>query len=405
MNRILAMVAFLMVSGSGALGFSKGLALDTLIKSALKNNLDLKVMVDEGDLLSSDTLGVFLKNNPELEVEAGYNFNHPNEPKISARISKEFQRSMNIARQDLAQSRLVAKKNWENWNRQELIFEIKDQFFKWQIISQKKLLQIEVEKKWNSLARIAITKVKEGRLSEIESAEAELNSAKARQKKLQFESDLESVEKKLARLTGISFENDVTISLILIDSLPSLPPLQTLHSISTQKNLELKALEKEIQAEENQIQFEKALRHPPLTLSVGYDREPDGNALLAAGFSLPLPIYNRNQVGIDKSQRALNLSQSKKRVAENHIQSEISDAYAKISRLALQYHSHQNEILRLGKKQMDLSEKGFIQGLLGIFELSKIQEEYLAQEMEGLDLASNFYEEWNRLALITGESL
>ena len=52
--------------------------------------------------------------------------------------------------------------------------------------------------------------------------------------------------------------------------------------------------------------------------------------------------------------------------------------------------------------QMELSEKGFRQGLLGVFDLSRVQEEYLAREGEALGLLEEYHREWIRLGRTAG---
>ena len=85
---------FLALSGySGAFsqGLSQGLTLDTLIRMGIRNNPDLLVSRQEGEVLASDTLAATALKNPFMSFEAGYNVTEPGKPKASVRLSKEFQ--------------------------------------------------------------------------------------------------------------------------------------------------------------------------------------------------------------------------------------------------------------------------------------------------------------------------
>lgn len=73
------------------------------------------------------------------------------------------------------------------------------------------------------------------------------------------------------------------------------------------------------------LRLEEARARPDLTASIGYKRNGPDNTLYAA-LSVPLPLYNRNQAQIARSQAELELAQSDLRQVQNLALAEIASA-------------------------------------------------------------------------------
>ncbi len=380
--------------------FSQGLSLDSLIHLGIIHNPDLFVSLGEGEVVASDTLAASPLLYPNLGLEAGYNVNDPGKPKASLRLSQEFKPGLRTNQYQVFKASWVAKHQLQKSRELDIILEIRSAYFNWQILIRKQALQAEVEKKWESLARIVSAKVKEGRLSQADEAQVQLNRAKAHQKVMEYQAGMNSVAKQVAFLTGTEKSHD-SLALFSIELLPTLLPLDTLQAWASQ-NTDLKTLELEVETQKHQVDLEKSIRQIPLTVSVGYDRESDGNNIVGAGLEFPLPFSNRNQAGIARSHAELRLGQSRQRAAEARLRTQINDLHAQLGGLAERYQAYQKEIRALRNKQMELAEQGFFAGQLGIFELSRLQEDALDQEFAALDILQSFYEHWNRLGKAVG---
>jgi cobalt-zinc-cadmium efflux system outer membrane protein len=367
----------------------------------IRNNPDLLVSQEEGRVVASDTVFPSVLKNPALAFEVGYNVTEPSKPKAVVRLSKEFQSGFRSNQYQVSKASLAANLQSQKSRELEIILEIRSAYFTWQILSRKKALQAEVERRWESLSRIASAKVKEGRLSQVDEAQARLNRARARQKEMEFQAEMESVENRLAYLTGRKEIGD-SISAYPIDSPPEVIPFDSLAKWALEENADLKTLEMDIETQRRKSGLEKSLRNPPFTVSLGYDKETDGNNVIGGGLELPIPLFNRNQAGLAKSRAELRLAESRRAAAEARLKTEIAELHAKLVRLAERYQSYRTEIRPLSGKQLELSEKGFLQGLLGIFELSRVQEDFLSQELDALDILETFYDQWNRLGKAVG---
>jgi outer membrane protein, heavy metal efflux system len=392
---------FALILFSSGVVFSQGLTLDSLVQIGIGNNPDLLASEEEYEESASDTLRSTIPPNPYLEIDAGYNLANPNRPKGGARISREFQYGVRDRQYRVSKANLDAKRQWQRSRELEIRLEIRSAFFSWQVLNRKAALQREVQKRWEGLSRIAAGKVKEGRLSQVDEAQARLNLAKARQKESEFRTEMKSFENKLAYLCGLRSLPD-TLATLPMDGAPHVPILDSLIELAMRENPELKALDKETTAQRQRANLENALGNPAFSLSVGYEREIEGDNVLGGGVALPLPLFNRNQAGKAKARSSLRLAERRRNAAELRVKAEISEIHGRLADLTGRYRTYRDEISALGLKQLELSEKGFLQGLLGIFDLSRVQEEFISQEGDALDILDEYYRQWNRLGKAVG---
>jgi len=386
---------------SPGVSFSQGLNLDSLIQLGWRQNLNVLVSKEETQVVAMDTVAARIRKNPEVDFQANYNVAEPSKPKASVWLSNEFQGGLRHYQYLVAKTHSDLSRQIEKEKKASLKFEITAAFYSWQILNQKKSLQKEVENRWQLLSRIATSKMKEGRLSQIDEAQAQLNYARAKQHEMEIQSEIMKTEIQLSFLTGSNLDSN-QITPIRLDSLPEIAPLASLYELMKKQNPELGAIQKEIEVKQQQIDLEKALGRPPVTVALGYEKETDGNQLIGAGVRLPLQVFNRNQTGLAIAKGHLRVSEAQRRALETQIKTDIATLVHGLNQLALRYRNYEKEIRVLSRKQLDLSEKGFVQGLLGIFELSRVQEEFLAQELAALDILAAYYDQSNRLTKAVG---
>jgi cobalt-zinc-cadmium efflux system outer membrane protein len=367
----------------------------------LSRNADLKAGAAQVEGLSQDTLSARAWDNPSLGVEAFHNLDQPSQPKASLRLTQEFRFGYRKRAIGPSKARIAAGRQWQKARELDLIEAVRGEFQAWQILKRKAALQQTVEDRWKDLSRLAAAKLAEGRISQVDEAQTRLNRIKAVQGNLELRARLAAREKRLGYLTGAQPLPD-TLSTAYTDSLPSLPHPDSLVAWALQANPEAEALEKEIAAAKAQIALEEAVRNPSLSVSAGYDRETDGANLIGAGVEIPLPLFNRNQAGIAKARASLREAEWKRGDASQKLRAEIEEAVAELESLADRYRAYQGEARDLVRKQTSLAEKGFREGLLGLFDLSRVEEEALNQDMEALDILDAFNRTWNRLGRLTG---
>jgi cobalt-zinc-cadmium efflux system outer membrane protein len=395
-NRLAAWVFLLSVQGQ-----AQGLELPQLVQLGLENNRELNLRRQELKTASLDTLAASTAVNPHLEIEAMHDAMEEGKTSGGVRLSREFQPGARKRHKKAAKADWEGRKAWLKADELVLAKRIRTTFYDWQILKRKAALQREVIERWEGLARLTTGLVTQGRLSEVDLAEAQLNAVKARQRELGLLSEIESKESQLRLLTGQA-QPPRELELSLVDSLPPLPHLDTLLSWALASNPELAALQKEKAASRQRLAVEEGLALPAFTLSAGYERELEGYNMIGAGIELPLTLFNRNQVGIAKAGSGVRGADLRLGAAEERLKAEVTETKSRVVRLAERYGHHKEQVRDLGRKQMSLSEKGFRQGVTGIFDLSRVQKEALEQELEALELLRDYYQAFNELGQMVG---
>ncbi len=383
--------------------FSGTIGLENLIRMGISHNAELQVSQQATEILAQDTLATRVQPNPTLSFEALQNIAEPSKPKANVKISQEFRPGYRDNSNHASMSRFTAGREWQRSHELDLIRDIRSDFFTWQILNRKRALHGLARERWQALAPVARALANQGKISSLDEGQTRLNLAKAKQKEMEIYAAMESVEKHLGYLTGSGSLNlPDSLAIEVVDSLPDIPSLDSLLAWSASANPDLRAADFDLAARKDEMAVERNLRYSGFNLSLGYERETDGANLIGGGIEVPLPIFNRNQAGIAKAQASLRETELKKQSAQAKTQSELSEARGKLLSLAARYRNYRVDIQDLSRKQVNLSELGFRRGALGVFDLSRVQEDALNQDLEALNLLDEFYQLWNRLGRISG---
>lgn len=383
------------------LGHGQGLSLEALIRAGLSKNRELLLKRQEVHTASVDTLTAATAVNPHLGIEARHNLTEPDQPKAGIVLSKEFQPGIRGRMKRASQAEWEARQAGLKVDELDLIERIRTAYFEWQALNRKLGLQEAVIERWEGLARLAGNQMAQGKLSEVDQAEMQLNAVRARRRALALRSDREGLEERLRLLTGES-QALAPLDSVALDTLPEAPPPEALRQWAAEANPLLASLEWDIAAEKQKVHLEEGLARPSFSLSLGYEREGEGENLVGGGIEMPLAFFNRNQAGILKAKSSLKAAELRKSAAAAALESEIAEAHRRLTRLGEQYSQYRSQARDLIRKQLRLAESGFRQGMLGVFDLSRVQAEYLSQEEEALDILEAYYREWNRLGKAVG---
>lgn len=390
---------------AGALAFSAlaahAVGLEELVRAGLAGNRDYLAAREEASAAAHDTLASVTSVNPVLEVEALHNLSHPESPAASVMVTREFQPGLRRKTRDAARAGWASRQAWIRSAELDLVADIRSAYLEALLHERRAGLQGEVIARWEGLAKIASGQVAQGRLSEVDQAQARLNVLKARQEEMAIQSSRDAARVRLQILAALP-SPPTDLEPVPLDSLPALPPLDSLKAWASAANPDLAALEAGIAVEKRRLDMEEAGAGTPFHVTAGYERSEDGAHLVGGGVGIPLSLGNRNQAGILKARTGLRSAELRKAAASGRIAAEVSAAHARLEGIAERLRHHRGGIRDLVRRQMELSERGFRQGLLGIFDLSRVQEEYLSREIEALSLLEEFHREWIRLGRTVG---
>jgi outer membrane protein TolC len=377
------------------------IGLEDLIRAGLAGNREYLAAREETSALAYDTLASATAVNPVLEVEAFHNASHPESPAASVKVSREFQPGLRRKTRETARAEWATRQVWNRSAELDLAAEIRSAYLDALLLERKAGQQREVIARWEGLAKIAAGQVAQGRLSEVDHAQARLNALKAGQEEMDLRSRRAASLGRLQVLAALPAPPD-SLEPLALDSLPALPGPDSLSAWAASANPDLAALDAVIAAQKRRLEMEQAGSGTPIHLSAGYERSEDGAHLVGGGIGIPLQFRGRNQVAILKARAGLRSAELRRAAASHRLAADVAASHARLGSLAARLAHHRGEIRDLARRQMELSEKGFRQGLLGVFDLSRVQEEYLAREGEALGLLEEYHQEWIRLGRTAG---
>ncbi len=227
--------------------------------------------------------------------------------------------------------------------------------------------------------------VSAGKVTPLLANRAQVETSQARVELASAQRELEAARYRLAALWG-AIEPDfarVSGDLYLQPALPSAEDLER----RIQASPDLMRWSSELSRREASVDLERALRTPDLTVSLGWRATglPDssgstrdaGGALvsrestsydggldqsLVLGFSVPLPLFNRNQGGIREAEILADKASFERRDTQLRIASRLTTLHKNIAALQSEVDELEKQILPTADATFKATQQGFEQG-------------------------------------------
>ena len=159
------------------------------------------------------------------------------------------------------------------------------------------------------------------------------------------------------------------------------------------------------------LAFEQAKRWEDVSLRVFAEREravdePTGlerNSFLGIGVSIPLPLRQRNQAGIEKAEIDRVDAEKTVDATRFHIRSEYEEAFRhrlanwKLAREA------SGEVLTLADENFEEYEKAYREGQASFLQVQRAQEQQLELQTAALEAVAEYYRSDARVRFVTGD--
>jgi cobalt-zinc-cadmium efflux system outer membrane protein len=130
----------------------------------------------------------------------------------------------------------------------------------------------------------------------------------------------------------------------------------------------------EIGREKAALQLARSEAIPDLTLSAGVrnSRENDNNAFVA-GFSIPIPMFNRNQGGVSEARARIDKVQSAQRAAKVNLVTDLSNTWQNLAAAYAEAVALRDEILPAAQATYESTELGYREGKLDFLQMLDAQ--------------------------------
>ena len=234
-------------------------------------------------------------------------------------------------------------------------------------------------------------RVEAGKASSVELIRAKTEAATAGIELREARHDLEAARVNLAAQWGAKKATFASVA----GDLEQLRPIPSLESLNAklQSNPELAKWTTELQKREAALSSARAEGHPDLTVNAGPRLLGASHADMSvvAGFSIPLPLWNRNQGKIAEAEANVAKTNDEQAAAEAAAFAELNEAYQTLQRAAEEVRSLRDTVLPGAKSVVDQTTEGYATGRFSQLDVLDAQKSYIETRGQYVRALSDFH--------------
>jgi cobalt-zinc-cadmium efflux system outer membrane protein len=252
--------------------------------------------------------------------------------------------------------------------------------------------------------RTVSARVHAGKVSPIEETRTRVTVSTARLAVQQARTVHEAAKKRLAAFWGSTTPLFAGVSGFLHTTTP-LPSMEAL-AVQVQNNPDIARWVTEMAARRAQVEVARSKAVPDLTVSGGVrylNEAKEGTFVL--GFSLPLPLFDRNQGGIREAYERLTKAEFERRAAEVRVSTALSDAYQNLVSAANEVTTLQNDVLPAAHEAFQATQEGYRLGKFGLLDVLDVQRTLFETRGRSLEALATYHKAAADLERLSGVEL
>jgi len=204
---------------------------------------------------------------------------------------------------------------------------------------------------------------------------------------LQFETDVQQAQlagtqalsdlRQLLGYESVPPDYDVTGP---FDHQPLKVDLAELQKVASSNRPDLRAAEQGLTAAESQHELAKVNARPDVTLSANYFNSAGLNVALL-GVSVPVPIFDRNQGEVARTQSVRVQAQQQHAAVLGQVKTEVKDAYEALQTSDRVARDYESGYLDIAQKSRDISEYAYRRGAASLLDFLDAERSYRATQL------------------------
>jgi outer membrane protein, heavy metal efflux system len=376
---------------SGQVHGAVRISLDQAIQLALRNNHALKAARTTIQQSEAQEITANLRPNPVLTADAQFiPIFQPNEftadyintvAQFDLGISYLFERGKKRQhRLQAAQDITAQTKSLVTDNERTLTFNVASQFFTAQLAESTLDLAFEDMKSFQKTVDISEARYKAGDISEVDYLKIKLQL-------LQFQSDVSQAQlAKTQALVGLrqflgyqSVPEDFDVTGDFEYKAVALK-LEDLQQMALQNRPDFRAAQQGVTAAKSQYELAKAVGKVDVTGTFDYDHVSDTNTGSFFG-SFQIPIFNRNQGEIARTNYAINQAQELELAASDQVLSDVLTAYEGVRDNDQVVSLYLGGYLNVAQQSRDITEYSYKRGAASLLDFLDAERSYRATQL------------------------
>jgi len=257
----------------------------------------------------------------------------------------------------------------------------------------------------NQTAVTTAARVQAGKVSPVEETKANVARASVQIELMRARKELEAARKRLAAGWGGTTARFESVAGNL-DSIPSAQASLDALQQRLSNNPDLARWATEITQRQALITLEKSKAVPDVTATVGASKYlmPNDYALVV-GFSVPLPVFNRNQGGIQEAEHRLTKAEEELRSAEVRITTALNTAYQKLEAAHAEVVALRQDILPGAQSAYDAAREGYRFGKFGFLDVLDAQRTLFGAKNQYLLALADYHKSMAEVERLVGSSM
>lgn len=378
------------------------LSLAAALELALDANPGLSVANQELNALAATIVQAGARPNPELAalMEDTRSSTRSTTVQLNQPIELGGKRAARIEAAEQGRNAATAELQTK---RAEVRAAVMSAFFEVLVAQERtRLSQAAVE-----LAQRATTaaqrRVKSGKVSPVEETKARVAEANVRMESTLAESELTSARRRLASTWGDlsprfeRAEGDV-------ESIPPLPTLDDLQArLANAPSLQHARIE--VDHRKALAEIERSRGVPDLTVSLGARRNEElGLNQAILGFSIPLPVFDRNQGNLQEALSRTDKARDQLSFTEHQLASELAISHERLQLARQEIDVLRRDILPGAQSAYDASTRGFELGKFGFLDVLDAQRTLFQAKSQYLRALAEAHRSTAEIERILGEA-
>lgn len=186
------------------------------------------------------------------------------------------------------------------------------------------------------------------------------------------------------------------------------PNLARLLAYASENRPDIRAKRLTRDKQKTELQLAKAIRYPNVTTDLGYMAQgphgPDNQQQWILNFSVPLPVFNRNQGGIVEAEVAVRTVEADIEKMAIQIQNEVGVAYRKFQHGRKLLDAMSGALTR-ASTVFDAAQQAFTKGEIGILDLENTRRAYADTRENYIEAIFGYQQNWLRLEWAVGRDI
>ena len=254
------------------------------------------------------------------------------------------------------------------------------------------------------VVKISSTKVRSGSVAPLEETKANVIRASAKIEQQRAQKQLLANRQRLASNWGSTLPLFESVRGNLEDI--HQPPVLEALIQHINDNPDLARWATEISQRQAIIGMEESKAIPDITFNLGTNTYLDGNNYnLNAGFSMPLPLFDRNQGAILAAERRLNKAQDQRRDAEVNAITKLNMVYQQLASAYMEVTLLKRDVIPGAESAFNTASRGYRLGEFGFLEVLDAQRTLVRVKTQYLQAQADYHLNVARIERLIGGAL